>query len=85
MAQIDVSQWRPFVIGDYFTLTKGKRLTRADMIPGKYRFIGASGINNGVTAEVANDEFLHTASPCHITVQSEKRSIKTNRSLPRMT
>lgn len=59
MAQIDVSQWRPFVIGDYFTLTKGKRLTRADMIPGKYRFIGASGINNGVTAEVANDEFLH--------------------------
>lgn len=59
MAQVDVSQWQPFVIGEYFTLTKGKCLTKADMIPGEYRFIGASSINNGVTAEVANDEFLH--------------------------
>jgi len=41
--------WPAFALGDLFTIKKGKRLTKADRIPGGTRFIGASAKNNGVT------------------------------------
>ncbi|MBQ3022636.1 MAG: restriction endonuclease subunit S [Clostridia bacterium] len=57
--EIDISNWKMFEISDLFTVQKGKRLTKADMKEGKIRFIGASAINNGITAYISNDEHLH--------------------------
>ena len=64
--EIDISSWRPFQISDLFNVQKGKRLTKADMKDGKIRFIGASAINNGITAYISNDEHVH--SPNTITL-----------------
>lgn len=57
--EIDISRWKLFQISDLFNVQKGKRLTKADMKEGKIRFIGASAINNGITAYISNDEHLH--------------------------
>ena len=58
-SEIDISRWKLFQISDLFNVQKGKRLTKADMKDGKIRFIGASAINNGITAYISNDEYLH--------------------------
>nr|WP_223875188.1 restriction endonuclease subunit S [Nanchangia anserum] len=41
--------WLDFRLDELFTLKKGKRVTKADRIPGATRFIGASEKNNGIT------------------------------------
>jgi len=56
---LNVADWLPFRYGDLFDIRKGKRLTKEDMVEGPYPFIGATDANNGITAHVANDEFLH--------------------------
>lgn len=56
---LDISSWKLFQISELFNVQKGKRLTKADMKDGKIRFIGASAINNGITAYISNDEHLH--------------------------
>jgi hypothetical protein len=43
------TDWQEFKIGSLFEIKKGKRLTKADRLPGNTRFIGASEKNNGVT------------------------------------
>ncbi|MBO7683602.1 MAG: N-6 DNA methylase [Kiritimatiellae bacterium] len=55
------SAWKPFELGRLFRIEKGKRLTKADMVPGEIPYIGATDSNNGVTAHIANDEHLHEA------------------------
>ena len=45
-----------------FEIQKGKRLTKADMREGNINFIGASAVNNGVTAKIANCEYLHSSN-----------------------
>jgi Type I restriction modification DNA specificity domain len=47
--------WSDFPLGDLFEIEKGKRLTKADRLPGATRFVGASEKNNGITgtADVA--------------------------------
>ena len=57
--KFDMENWKQFKISDLFNVKKGKRLTKADMKDGKIRFIGASAINNGITAYISNDEHLH--------------------------
>ena len=47
--------WQAFFIEEIFDILPGKRLTKAEMIPGDTPFIGASDSNNGVTAFVGND------------------------------
>lgn len=47
-------RWKPFVISDIFTISPGKRLTKAVMKVGKRPFIGATDSNNGITAWVDN-------------------------------
>ena len=54
--------WREFLFSDLFYIEKGKRLTKANMRDGDIRFIGASAINNGVTAYIANSTHLHPAN-----------------------
>lgn len=51
-----------FKIGELFELKKGKRLTKASMLPGDIRFIGASATNNGITGFVGNDKYIHPSN-----------------------
>ena len=62
MGKIDTSGWKPFTIGELFTVVKGTRLTKAHMTPGNTRFIGSSAMNNGCTAMVGNTENMHPAN-----------------------
>ena len=65
MKKVDTRKWLPFPIGGangLFDVVKGKRLTKADMREGQINYIGASALNNGVTATIANDEHLHPAN-----------------------
>jgi hypothetical protein len=43
------SGWQDFRLQDLFVVKKGRRVTKADRIPGVTRFIGASEKNNGIT------------------------------------
>ncbi|NWJ98113.1 MAG: restriction endonuclease subunit S [Chloroflexi bacterium] len=45
---LEPEKWKAFTLSDLFDLRKGKRLTKADMIPGKIPFIGAIDSNNGL-------------------------------------
>ena len=67
MNKINISQWKSFAIEKLFTVVKGTRLTKANMRDGEIRFIGASAINNGVTAQISNKEKLHPANTITIT------------------
>jgi hypothetical protein len=48
----DVKVWKPFVLDKLFTVKKGKRLTKANMMTGQTPFIGATESDNGITATV---------------------------------
>ena len=67
MKKVDVTQWKPFAIEKLFNVVKGTRLTKAEMKDGDIRFIGASAINNGVTAKISNTARLHPANTITIT------------------
>ena len=54
MDKLSSVRWESFVISDIFTISPGKRLTKADMKVGKRPFIGATDSNNGITAWVDN-------------------------------
>ena len=59
MNKIDISSWGSFAINSLFDVVKGTRLTKAQMKDGTIRFIGASAMNNGITAYISNNEKLH--------------------------
>jgi hypothetical protein len=60
--RLNTISWGRFKMGSLFEIKKGKRLTKAEMIPGRTRYIGAIDSNNGVSAYIANDEHLHPAN-----------------------
>ena len=45
---VNFDNWREYRIDQLFDFRKGKRLTKAEMIPGKVNFIGAISENNGI-------------------------------------
>jgi len=45
----NAASWPDFRIGELFSVSKGKRVTRANRAPGVTRFIGASQNGNGIT------------------------------------
>lgn len=45
---LEIDKWVAFEMKDIFSFSKGKRLTKADMIAGKLNYIGAISDNNGV-------------------------------------
>lgn len=53
---------KAFTIGQLFNIQKGKRLTKANMKDGNINFIGATSTNNGITAKIANNNYLHPAN-----------------------
>lgn len=42
--------WKEFFLEDVVSINGGKRLTKSDMQLGNMPFIGASELNNGITA-----------------------------------
>ena len=62
MGRVDTRGWREFRFSELFRIEKGKRLTKADMLEGRIRYIGASGMNNGITARIANQEHIYPAN-----------------------
>ena len=57
--------WKEYAMEDLFRSVKGKRLTKADMIPGDINFLGAIRENNGVREKIETD---YTWPPNCITV-----------------
>lgn len=60
--KVDFSNWHEYKLEDLFVLSKGKRLTKTDMIDGNINYIGASAFNNGVTALIGNDNEINEAN-----------------------
>jgi hypothetical protein len=60
--QLHSEKWKPFRYDELFMIKKGKRLTKADMVPGSIPYIGAIDSNNGISAYISNDEYLHSAN-----------------------
>ena len=52
-------KWGWFKYDDIFTIQKGKRLTKADMISGSTNYIGATDTNNGITDKIGNTEHIY--------------------------
>lgn len=61
MRMLDTGDWRPFRIGNLFSVEKGTRLTKTRMVAGDIAFVGASAMNNGITARIANREHVFDA------------------------
>lgn len=55
---MNTSGWKNFAYSEIFYIEKGKRLVKADMIPGDINYIGATDRNNGVTAHIANNAHI---------------------------
>lgn len=56
---LDSVKWNWFRYDDIFTIQKGKRLTKADMVSGSTNYIGATDTNNGITEKIGNTEHVH--------------------------
>ncbi len=52
---LDTKLWKEYCLKDLFDIEKGKRLTKADMIPGDVNFLGAISDNNGVREKIDTD------------------------------
>lgn len=53
LRELNSVEWAVFNIKDIFTISAGKRLTKADMDSGNIPFIGATDSNNGITSWIA--------------------------------
>ena len=62
-----LQNWIEFSISSLFDIVKGTRLTKANMKDGTIRFIGASAMNNGITAYISNNEKLHPKNTITVT------------------
>lgn len=56
---MNTANWESFFYKTLFEIKKGKRLTKADMIEGSIPYVGATDSNNGITAFISNDRWLH--------------------------
>ena len=62
ISDMNCQKWKFFEFKKIFDIRKGKRLTKADMVEGNIPYIGATDSNNGLTARISNDEYLHSAN-----------------------
>lgn len=60
-------RWLEYRMGDLFRFVKGRRLTKADMIPGNINYLGAISENNGVRQHI-QVEMKDLSAPNCITV-----------------
>ena len=61
----EINTWKTYELKELFDFQKGKRLIKADMIPGNINFLGAISENNGVREKI---ETAHFWNPNCITV-----------------
>lgn len=54
MKDLSQCKWKAFMISDVFQVKNSVRLTQSDMRPGERPFVGATELNNGITAFVSN-------------------------------
>ena len=54
---LNVDTWKEYKLGDLFDFSKGKRLTKSDMLPGNINYLGAISENNGVREKIETDFF----------------------------
>lgn len=54
MLRLEDREWRSFAISEIASISPGRRLTKADMLPGNMPFIGASDSCNGITEYTSN-------------------------------
>lgn len=52
---LGVESWKEFMVGDYFEVKKGKRLTADDQTEGTTLYIGAIDSNNGVANKIGQE------------------------------
>ena len=52
---LDTYSWKEFQIKELFTIKKGKRLTKSNMVEGSLNYIGAIDNNNGVRQKIDAD------------------------------
>lgn len=57
--EIDLTDWKPYRIGDLFNVVKGSRLRSLDRVEGEIPYVGASLFNNGYTHMISNDDHVH--------------------------
>lgn len=67
MAKINIQNWNEFTLETLFTIVKGSRLTKKDMIEGNINYIGATAFNNGITNHIGNNEHIHPAGTLTVT------------------
>ena len=53
LTDLKLVKWKAFYINEIFSISAGKRLTKADMDSGRIPFIGATDSHNGITNWVA--------------------------------
>jgi hypothetical protein len=63
---LNASNWQVFTLQDLFTVRKGQRLTKANMLAGTTPYIGASDTSNGVTARIGQDP-IHKGGTISVT------------------
>lgn len=54
---VNTKTWKSYSLDYLFDFVKGKRLTKADMLPGNVNFLGAISENNGVREKIETDYF----------------------------
>lgn len=52
-----ISLWKEYRLDELFDFTKGKRLTKANIVPGNINFLGAISENNGVREKIETEYF----------------------------
>lgn len=60
-------QMRDITIKKLFSVVKGKRLTKGNMLPGNTNFIGASATENGITSHISNNKHIHPGNLITVT------------------
>lgn len=53
--ELNIKKWNEYKLSELFNFEKGKRLTKADMIPGNVNFLGAISENNGIREKIETD------------------------------
>lgn len=55
--EINIHKWKNYAMDSLFDFVKGKRLTKADIIPGNINFLGAISENNGVRETIETSTY----------------------------
>jgi Type I restriction modification DNA specificity domain. len=55
--ELNIQNWKNYSMDYLFDFVKGKRLTKADMIPGNVNFLGAISENNGVREKITTSYY----------------------------